>query len=128
MSNLKIEEKFTVEAPHRAGMEISAQSSAGRGLSRRAQLRGQEGADTYLGTMKIKVGPVTSEFRGKATMSDVDAQAHRLKLSGTGDDTSGGGSARMSMELSVAPAAGVARSKSSPMSRSPASWCALAAA
>jgi diaminopimelate epimerase len=51
--------------------------------------------------MKIKVGPVTSEFRGKATMSDVDAVAHRLKLSGTGDDTSGGGSARMTMELSV---------------------------
>ena len=106
MSNLKIEEKFTVEAPIERVWKFLLSPAQVAGCLPGAQLRGQEGADTYLGTMKIKVGPVTSEFRGKATMSDVDAQAHRLKLSGTGDDTSGGGSARMSMELSVAPAAG----------------------
>jgi len=106
MSNLKIEEKFTVEAPIERVWKFLLSPAQVAGCLPGAQLRGQEGADTYLGTMKIKVGPVTSEFRGKATMSDVDAQAHRLKLSGTGDDTSGGGSARMSMELSVAPTAG----------------------
>lgn len=106
MSNLKIEEKFTVEAPIERVWKFLLSPAQVAGCLPGAQLRGQEGADTYLGTMKIKVGPVTSEFRGKATMSDVDAQAHRLKLSGTGDDTSGGGSARMSMELSVTPAAG----------------------
>ena len=106
MSNLKIEEKFTVEAPVERVWKFLLSPEQVAGCLPGAGLRGQEGADTYLGTMKIKVGPVTSEFRGKATMSDVDAQAHRLKLSGTGDDTSGGGSARMSMELSVTSAAG----------------------
>lgn len=101
MSNLKIEEKFTVDAPVAQVWQFLLSPELVAGCLPGAALRGQEGADTYLGTMKIKVGPVTSEFRGKATMSDVDAVAHRLKLSGTGDDTSGGGSARMTMELSV---------------------------
>lgn len=101
MSNLKIEEKFTVAAPVEQVWQFLLSPELVAGCLPGAALRGQEGADTYLGTMKIKVGPVTSEFRGKATMSDVDAVAHRLKLSGTGDDTSGGGSARMTMELSV---------------------------
>lgn len=106
MSNLKIEEKFIVEAPIAQVWQFVLSPELVAGCLPGAQLRGQDGADTYLGTMKIKVGPVTSEFKGKATMSDIDPTTHRLKLSGTGDDVSGGGSARMTMELSVVEAAG----------------------
>ncbi len=101
MSTLKIEEKFTVAAPVERVWEFLLSPERVAGCLPGAALRGQEGADTYLGTMKIKVGPVTSEFKGKATMSDIDPVAHRLKLSGTGDDVSGGGSARMTMDLGV---------------------------
>lgn len=105
MSTLKIEEKFTVAAPVERVWQFLLSPELVAGCLPGAALRGQEGADTYLGTMKIKVGPVTSEFKGKATMSDIDPAAHRLKLTGTGDDVSGGGSARMSMELGVREAA-----------------------
>jgi len=101
MSTLKIEEKFTVAAPVLRVWQFLLSPELVASCLPGAALRGQEGADTYLGTMKIKVGPVTSEFKGKATMSDIDPDAHRLKLSGTGDDVSGGGSARMTMDLSV---------------------------
>ena len=105
MSTLKIEEKFTVAAPVERVWQFLLSPELVAGCLPGAALRGQEGADTYLGTMKIKVGPVTSEFKGKATMSDIDPAAHRLKLTGTGDDVSGGGSARMSMDLGVREAA-----------------------
>lgn len=101
MSNLKIEEKFTVAAPVEHVWQFLLNPELVAGCLPGAALRGQEGADTYLGTMKIKVGPVTSEFKGKATLSDIDPTAHRLKLTGTGDDVSGGGSARMIMDLGV---------------------------
>ena len=101
MSTLKIEEKFTVAAPVERVWQFLLSPELVASCLPGAALRGQEGADTYLGTMKIKVGPVTSEFKGKATMSDIDPDAHRLKLSGTGDDVSGGGSARMIMDLGV---------------------------
>ncbi len=88
MSNLKIEELFTVDASVETVWKFLLDPAEVATCLPGAKLDGLvEGeSDTYRGTMKVKVGPVVSEFRGKATMSDVDAQAHRLKLGGTGDD------------------------------------------
>src|SRR6185369_8849676 len=66
-----------------------------------ARLDGVEGDRTFLGTMKVKVGPVMMEFKGKATMSDVDEVERRVTLTGTGNDRSGGGSARMAMNSQI---------------------------
>jgi carbon monoxide dehydrogenase subunit G len=57
----------------------------------------------YAGRVKVKVGPVTAAYSGKATLAEVDDAARRMRLVGEGRETGGAGSARMSMEGSVTP-------------------------
>lgn len=60
----------------------------------------------YAGRVKVKVGPVTAAYDGKATLAEVDEAAHRITLIGEGRETGGAGSARMTMTGGVAPNAG----------------------
>ena len=105
MSSLRIEEKFTVPAPVERVWRFLLDPAQVAGCLPGARLDGSDGAGTFTGTMKVKVGPVTTEFRGKATFVEVDEAGRRMRLTGTGDDKAGGGSARMSMEGSVLAAA-----------------------
>ena len=63
---MKITNEFTVSAPIEQAWEVLTDLGAGGPVMPGAQLIGQEG-DDYLGKVKVKVGPVTSEFSGKAT-------------------------------------------------------------
>ena len=101
MSTLKIEERLTVSAPPERVWEFLLDPARVAACLPGAQLDGLEGERTFLGTMKVKVGPVLMEFKGKATMSEVDEAARRVMLTGTGNDKSGSGTARMSMNSRV---------------------------
>lgn len=57
---------------------------------------------TFTGRVKIKVGPVTASFRGRATFDEIDAAARRVRMSGKGQETAGAGSATMTMTSEVA--------------------------
>ncbi|MEM9468297.1 MAG: SRPBCC family protein [Actinomycetota bacterium] len=57
-----------------------------------AELTGQEG-DTYEGTMKVKVGPVTAEYSGTATVMEMDEASRTVKLTASGRDKRGAGNA-----------------------------------
>jgi carbon monoxide dehydrogenase subunit G len=52
---------------------------------------------TYKGTISVKVGPTLSEFKGQVYIEEMDPQAHRMALSGKGQDVKGKGSASMKM-------------------------------
>jgi carbon monoxide dehydrogenase subunit G len=52
---------------------------------------------TYKGTISVKVGPTLSEFKGQVHIEEMDPQAHRMALSGKGQDVKGKGSASMKM-------------------------------
>jgi carbon monoxide dehydrogenase subunit G len=52
---------------------------------------------TYKGTVSVKVGPTLSEFKGQVHIEEMDPQAHRMALSGKGQDVKGKGSASMKM-------------------------------
>lgn len=56
---------------------------------------------TFIGRVKIKVGPVTASFRGRATFDEVDPAARRVRMSGKGQETAGAGSATMTMTSEV---------------------------
>ena len=43
--------------------------------------------------MKIKVGPITAQFKGEASFVEQDAAAHRAVLRAQGRDTGGKGNA-----------------------------------
>lgn len=57
-----------------------------------AQLQEIEG-DTYRGVVKVKLGPMTPQFKGQATFVERDDDAHRAVLKAEGRDTSGRGNA-----------------------------------
>ena len=101
MSSLKIEERITVEAaPARVWAFLLDPARVAACLPG-AKLDGTEGDRTFLGTMKVKVGPVTMEFKGKATMSEVVESERRVTLTGTGNDKGGSGSAKMDMHSQI---------------------------
>lgn len=56
---------------------------------------------TFTGRVKLKVGPVTASFRGRATFDEIDAAARRVRMSGKGQETAGAGSATMNMTSEV---------------------------
>ena len=58
---------------------------------------GAESETVFLGHIKVKVGPVSTQFAGKATMSEVDASAHRVRILGEGKDKNGAGTARLEL-------------------------------
>jgi carbon monoxide dehydrogenase subunit G len=68
-----------------------------------AELTGEVGGRQYSGRVTVKVGPVTAAYAGKATLTNVDDATRRMTLVGEGRETGGAGSARMTMQGSVAP-------------------------
>ncbi|MGH7609629.1 MAG: SRPBCC family protein [Candidatus Dormibacteria bacterium] len=66
-----------------------------------AQLLEVEGAD-YRGLVKVRIGPISTEYRGTAHFVELDPAAHRAVLRATGRETrgQGGASATMTAQLS----------------------------
>ena len=57
-----------------------------------AQLTEVDG-DTYHGLVKVKVGPITAQYKGTASFVEKDEAAHRAVLKAAGRDTRGQGNA-----------------------------------
>jgi len=57
-----------------------------------AQLQEVEG-DEYRGVVKVKVGPITAQYKGRATFVEQDESAGRVVLKADGRDTRGQGNA-----------------------------------
>src|SRR5256885_953661 len=56
---------------------------------------------TYTGTMTVKVGPVSSSYKGKVVFERVDAQAHTAEIAASGMDVRGKGGADMRLVSSL---------------------------
>jgi hypothetical protein len=56
---------------------------------------------TYVGTITVKVGPVTASYRGKLHFDRLDPVAKEADLSGSGQETKGKGGADMRMKSRV---------------------------
>jgi carbon monoxide dehydrogenase subunit G len=65
-----------------------------------ATLESVEGED-YLGTVKIKVGPITSSYKGKVRFTEKDDAAHKAVLRAEGRDTKGQGNASADITASL---------------------------
>jgi carbon monoxide dehydrogenase subunit G len=65
-----------------------------------AQLQEVEG-DVYRGIVKIKVGPITAQYKGQAVMVDKDDAAHVAVLEATGRDTRGAGNASAAIKAEL---------------------------
>src|SRR6201991_2547200 len=89
---MKIANEFTVNAPIEDAWNLLTDLEQVIPLMPGAQMTGREG-DDVLGKVKIKVGPVTSEFSGKVHFVEQDTGAHRAVIDGRGKEARGTGNA-----------------------------------
>src|SRR3954462_11684652 len=100
---MEITKSFVVQAPAAAVWDFLVDPyRVARCLPGAA--RTEQGDDsTYVGTMTVKVGPVTASYRGKLHFDRLDAEAREGELSASGQGTQGKGGADMRMKSRVAP-------------------------
>jgi hypothetical protein len=66
-----------------------------------AELTSVEDERTFLGKVKVKVGPVVAAYSGKVTITERDEGAGVVRLVGEGRESAGAGSARMTMTSTI---------------------------
>src|ERR1700744_1583454 len=89
---MKIANQFTVSAPIEQAWDVLCDLEQVIPLMPGAALIGHEGEE-YLGKVKVKVGPVTSEFSGKVRFAEQDRDQHRAVIDGKGKEARGTGNA-----------------------------------
>jgi uncharacterized protein (TIGR03382 family) len=89
---MKIANEFTVNAPIEDAWDVLTDLEQVIPLMPGAQMVGRDG-DDVLGKVKVKVGPVTSEFSGKVRFIEQDRGAHRAVIDGKGKESRGTGNA-----------------------------------
>ncbi|HMG34945.1 MAG TPA: SRPBCC family protein [Blastocatellia bacterium] len=52
---------------------------------------------SYIGAVKVKVGPVAMSYKGTVKFTELDEQTHTVRLVGDGREAGGGGSAKLTM-------------------------------
>jgi carbon monoxide dehydrogenase subunit G len=65
-----------------------------------AQLQEVEG-DEYRGIVKVKVGPITAQYKGTARLAEVDEANRRIVIDASGRDTRGQGNAKASIVVTM---------------------------
>lgn len=65
-----------------------------------AELQEVEGQE-YRGIVKIKVGPITAQYKGKASFTELDHDNHRAVLRAEGRDTRGQGNANATVRAEL---------------------------
>ncbi len=99
---MKIANEFTISAPIEQAWDVLSDLEQVVPLMPGAQLVGQEG-DDFLGKVKVKVGPVTSEFNGKANFVEKDRENYRAVINGRGREARGTGNASATVTTQLHP-------------------------
>ena len=89
---MKIANEFTVSAPIEEAWNVLTDLEQVIPLMPGAQMTGRDG-DDVLGKVKVKVGPVTSEFSGKVHFVEQDRDQHRAVIDAKGKEARGTGNA-----------------------------------
>jgi carbon monoxide dehydrogenase subunit G len=89
---MKIDHEFTVSVPVDRAWAVLTDLEAIAPCMPGAQLTGVDG-DVYSGKVKIKVGPVVSQYAGTAKFLEKDDAAHRAVIDAKGRDSRGAGNA-----------------------------------
>ena len=89
---MELTNEFTVPVPIERAWEVLTDVELIAPCLPGAQLQEVEG-DEYRGIVKVKVGPITAQYKGAATFQEQDEAARRLVLKAEGRDTRGQGSA-----------------------------------
>jgi carbon monoxide dehydrogenase subunit G len=89
---MKIDNQFSVNVPIAEAWNALTDLERIAPCMPGAQLTGRDG-DAYLGTVKVKVGPVISEFAGTASFVEKDEATYHAIIDAKGRDSRGSGNA-----------------------------------
>jgi uncharacterized protein len=89
---MRIANEFTVSAPIEEAWDVLIDLEQVIPLMPGAQMTGHDG-DDVLGKVKVKVGPVTSEFSGRVHFVERDREQHRAVIDAKGKEARGTGNA-----------------------------------
>jgi uncharacterized protein len=89
---MKLQNEFTVPAPVERAWEVLLDVERVAPCLPGATIEGSEG-DEYSGTMKIKVGPITSTYKGTVKIQETDEAARRAVMRAQARDSRGQGTA-----------------------------------
>ncbi|HEX5736420.1 MAG TPA: SRPBCC family protein [Blastocatellia bacterium] len=102
----KIEEQFDVQAPVERVWEYLITPAKVVICIPGAELLESQDERTFLGAVKVKVGPMTMSYKGLMKFTELDEQAHEARMVGEGREAGGAGSAKVTMLSRVTPLAG----------------------
>src|SRR4051794_30995104 len=100
---MELTNEFTVDAPIEQAWSVLTDLERIAPCMPGAQLTEVEG-DEYRGNVKIKVGPITAQYKGVATFLSKDDSAHTAVLKAEGRDTRGQGNASATITATLTPA------------------------
>ncbi len=89
---MELNNEFTVPVPVERAWEVLTDVELIAPCLPGAQLQEIEG-DEYRGIVKVKVGPITAQYKGAAVFQEQDVENRRIVLKAEGRDTRGQGSA-----------------------------------
>src|SRR4028118_783940 len=90
---MKINHEFTVSAPIEQAWETMLNLERIAPCLPGAAIQEEKGDGEYDGTMKVKIGPITANYKGTVKFEEVDEENHRAVLQATGRDARGQGTA-----------------------------------
>ncbi len=89
---MQLENKFTIDAPIEKAWEALNTPQTVAPCFPGATLQTYEG-DSFTGTVKVKLGPISLTYKGKGTYVSRDDDAHKVVIEASGRDSRGNGTA-----------------------------------
>jgi uncharacterized protein len=90
---MKINNEFTVGAPIQRAWDTMLNLERIAPCLPGAAIQEEKDEGEYDGTMKVKIGPITANYKGTVKFEEVDEDNHRAVLQATGRDARGQGTA-----------------------------------
>src|SRR5260221_1209079 len=102
---MEITDSFRVSTPIDATWKVMLDIEGIAPCMPGAQLQEVDG-DEYRGVVKVKVGPITAQYKGSARLAEVDEPNRRIVIDTSGRYTPGHGNAKATIVVTMTPEGG----------------------
>ncbi|HEY8461613.1 MAG TPA: SRPBCC family protein [Blastocatellia bacterium] len=99
----KIEEQFEVKAPVQRVWEYLIDPAKVVVCIPGAELLETQDERSFVGSVKVKVGPMTMSYKGLMKFVELDEQGRQVRMTGEGREAGGAGSAKVTMLSKITP-------------------------
>src|SRR5262245_46816549 len=97
---MEIKDSFRVSTPIEDTWKVLLDSERIAPMLPGAELQEVEG-DEYRGIVKVKVGPISAQYKGAAKLAEVDEANRRIEIDASGRDTRGQGNAKAAIIVTM---------------------------